>query len=445
MSKFKNIGILLDAWFKISLRNSSITKELIAGLTIFLSMIYSVIVIPKLLNNFGFEYTAIFISTCLVSSFGSILMGLWANLPMAIGCAISLTTFIAFNLVENHHISIPIIFGSVFLMGILFFLISITGIRIWLLNNIPKGIVDGTGVGVGLFLILIASNNVGLLIKNSEMGLPIIMGNIKSLPVLASMLGLVIILGLEKLRIPGSILWSIILISILGYFFDPLVKYQGVFLIPNIIEKNLILHLDILGAVNAFFYSGILAFLVTAFFDATNTIRVVAEQANLINKKNKNIKIIDGKKALIADSISNIFSGIIGGSPAGVYIESLAGTAVGGKTGLTAIVVGFLFFLILFMEPIVYLIPVYATAPALMYVGLLMLSNISQMNYNDSIDKMSGLLTAVFIAFTSNILNGIMLGFFSLVLGRIFSGEWYKLKVNTIIITIVLLLFYFTK
>ena len=177
----------------------------------------------------------------------------------------------------------------------------------------------------------------------------------------------------------------------------------------------------------------------TAVFDATGTIRAVAGQANLLDEKGQ---IISGGKALTADSVSSIFASLVGASPAAVYIESAAGTAAGGKTGLTATVVGVLFLLMLFLSPLSYLVPAYATAPALMYVGLLMLSNVNKLDFTDFVDAMAGLLCAVFIVLTCNIVTGIMLGFSALVIGRIFSGEWRKLNVGTVIIAVALVVFY---
>ena len=156
----------------------------------------------------------------------------------------------------------------------------------------------------------------------------------------------------------------------------------------------------------------------------------------------KDGQIIDGGKALTTDSMSSVFSGLVGAAPAAVYIESAAGTAAGGKTGLTAITVGVLFLLILFLSPLSYLVPAYATAPALMYVGLLMLSNVAKIDFADFVDAMAGLVTAVFIVLTCNIVTGIMIGFATLVIGRIVSGEWRKLNIGTVVIAIALVAFY---
>lgn len=432
----------LDRYFMISERGSNIRQEVLAGLTTFLAMVYSVIVVPSMLGKAGFPPGAVFVATCLVAGFGSLLMGLWAKLPMAIGCAISLTAFTAFSLVLGQQIPIPVALGAVFLMGVLFTAISVTGVRSWILDNLPMGIAHGTGIGIGLFLLLIAANGVGLVIKNPLEGLPVALGAFTSMPVIMSLIGLAVIFGLEKLKVPGGILLVIIAISIFGLIFDPAVKYQGLFALPSLSDaqgQSLIFSLDIMGALSPLVLPSVLALVMTAVFDATGTIRAVAGQANLLDKDGH---IINSGKALSADSVSSIFSSLVGAAPAAVYIESAAGTAAGGKTGLTATVVGGLFLLMLFLSPLSYLVPAYATAPALMYVGLLMLSNVTKLDFDDFVGAMSGLMCAVFIVLTCNIVTGIMLGFSSLVIGRICSKEWHKLNIGTVIIALMLVIFY---
>ncbi|NDL65115.1 NCS2 family permease [Acerihabitans arboris] len=432
----------LDAWFNISARGSSVRQELLAGLTTFLAMVYSVIVVPGMLGKSGFPPAAVFVATCLVAAFGSLLMGLWANLPMAIGCAISLTAFTAFSLVLGQHISVPVALGAVFLMGVAFTLISATGIRSWILHNLPMGVAHGTGIGIGLFLLIIAANGVGLVVKNPIEGLPVALGDFASFPAMMSLVGLAAIFGLEKRKVPGGILLVIVAISLLGLMFDPQVSYRGLFALPTLSDAgghSLIFNLDIAGALQPAVLPSVLALVMTAVFDATGTIRAVAGQANLLDKDGQ---IINGGRALTADSLSSIFSSLVGASPAAVYIESAAGTAAGGKTGLTATVVGLLFLVILFLSPLSYLVPGYATAPALMYVGLLMLGNVAKLDFSDFVDAMSGLLCATFIVLTCNIVTGIMLGFGALVIGRVFAGEWRKLNAGTVVIAVALVTFY---
>ena len=424
--------------FKFEERGTNSRQEIVAGLTTFLAMVYSIIVVPGMLSQAGFPSESVFIATCLVSGLGSILIGLWANVPMAIGSAISLTAFTAFSLVLGQGISIPVALGAIFLMGAVFTLISVTGIRAWILRNLPSSIAHGAGIGIGLFLLLIAATNVKLVI-NSGIAIPVKMGDFTSFPVIMSLLGLAAIIGLEKLKVKGSILWVIIAITIIGLIFDQDVKYAGFFKMPSFGEQSLFLQLDIMGALNTAILPVVFALVMTAIFDATGTIRAVAGQANLLDKDGQ---IINGGRALTSDSLGSVFSGLFGTAPAAVYIESAAGTAVGGKTGLTAVVVGIGFLLMLFFQPLAFLVPSYATAPALMYVGLLMLSNVSKLDFDDFVGAMAGLVCAVFIVLTANIVTGIMLGFASLVIGRVISGEFKKLNIGTVIIAIILVAFY---
>ena len=435
----KSLATWLDQYFQISARGSNIKTELIAGLTTFLAMVYSVIVVPQMMGAAGFDAGAIFVATCLVAGLGSLLMGLWANLPMAIGCAISLTAFTAFSLVLGQGITIEVALGAIFLMGLIFTLVSVTGLRQWILNNLPTGIAHGTGVGIGMFLFLIAADSVRLIIAN-DTGLPVHLGDITSLPVLATIIGLAAIFGLESRAVPGAILIVVIALSVFGLVFDDAVTYQGFFAMPSFTgETSLFGTMDIMGALNLAVMPVVLALVMTAIFDATGTIRAVAGQGGLLDESGQ---IIDGQKALMSDSVSSMVAGVVGGAPAAVYIESAAGTAAGGRTGLTAGLVGVLFLLLIFLAPLSFLVPAYATAPALMYVGILMLSNVAKLDFNDSVDAWLGLTCAVFIVFSANIVTGIMFGFVTLVVGRLLAGQLAMLKPGVVLIAIGLAVFY---
>ncbi|MEN8517229.1 NCS2 family permease [Burkholderia sp. RS02] len=433
---------VIDRYFGISSRGSTQRREIIAGVTTFLAMVYSVFVVPGMFGKAGFDTSAVFVAVCLTTAFGSLLMGLWAKLPIAIGCAISLTAFTAFGLVLGKGLHPTVALGAVFLMGLVFTGISVTGVRSWILRNLPAGVAHGTGIGIGLFLLLIASNDVGLVIKNPGAGLPVSLGQITAFPVIMSVVGLAAIFGLEKRRVPGGILLVVIAISVFGLVFDPAVKYHGIFALPSLSapgHASLIGAMDIKGALSMAVLPSVLALVMTAVFDATGTIRAVAGQAGQLDE---NGRIINGGRALTADSISSIFSGFLGGAPAAAYIESSVGVAAGAKTGLAAAVVGLLFLVVMFFSPLAGLVPSYATAPALMYVGLLMLGSVSKLHMDDMVDAMSGLVCAVFIVLTANIVTGIMLGFSTLVIGRIASGEFRKLNVGTVLIATVLVTFY---
>ncbi|WP_019448903.1 NCS2 family permease [Cupriavidus sp. BIS7] len=432
----------IDQYFQISARGSTQRREIVAGITTFMAMVYAVFVVPGMLGKAGFDTSAVFVAVCLTTAFGSVLMGLWAKLPIAIGCAISLTAFMAFGLVLGQHLSPAVALGAVFLMGVVFTAISVTGVRSWILRNLPAGVAHGAGIGIGLFLLLIASNDVGLVVKNPGPGLPVALGHFTSLPVIMSVLGLAAIFGLERRRVPGGILLVIVAISALGLVLDPSVKFTGVFALPSLSapgHTSLIGAMDIRGALSAAVLPSVLALVMTAVFDATGTIRAVAGQANQLDTTGR---IHNGGRALTADSVSSIFSAFFGGAPAAAYIESTVGVAAGARTGLAAVTVGLLFLAVMFFSPLAGLVPSYATAPALMYVGLLMLSSVSRLHMDDLVDALSGLVCAVFIVLTCNIVTGIMLGFSTLVVGRIVSGEWRKLNIGTVAIAVALVTFY---
>lgn len=432
----------VDRYFDISARGSTERREIVAGVTTFLAMVYSVFVVPGMLGKAGFDTSAVFVAVCLTTAFGSLLMGLWAKLPIAIGCAISLTAFTAFGLVLGKGIAPTVALGAVFLMGLVFTAISVTGVRSWILRNLPAGVAHGTGIGIGLFLLLIASNDVGLVVKNPGGGLPLALGHVTAFPVVMSVIGLAAVFGLERRRVPGGILLVVVAVSAIGLAFDPTVKFHGVFALPSLSapgHASLIGAMDLKGALSVAVLPSVFALVMTAVFDATGTIRAVAGQSGQLDEKGR---IINGGRALTADSLSSIFSGFLGGAPAAAYIESSVGVAAGAKTGLAAAVVGLLFLVVMFFSPLAALVPSYATAPALMYVGLLMLSSVSKLHMDDSVDAMAGLVTAVFIVLTANIVTGIMLGFATLVIGRIVSGEWRKLNLGTVSIAVVLVAFY---
>lgn len=430
----------LDRYFQLTAHGTNVRQEVLAGLTTFLAMVYSVAVVPGMLSAAGFPYGAVFVAVCIVAAAGSLLMGFWANLPMAIGCAISLTAFTAFSLVLGQGVSIGVSLSAIFLMGIVFTGITVTGVRQWILNNLPAGIAHGTGVGIGLFLLLIAANSVGLVAGGGA--LHVHLGEFTSLPVLASLVGLAAIFGLERRAVPGSILLVIVALTVFGLIFDENVSYSGAFSLPTGAGELMgmaIMPENLKSALSGAVLPTVLALVMTAIFDATGTIRALAGQAGLIED---NGQIKNGGRALTVDSASSIVAGLTGGAPAAVYIESAAGTAAGGRTGLTAVVVGVLFVVISFFGPLASIVPAYATAPALMYVGLLMLGNVAKIDMSDFVDGMAGLVCAVFIVLCTNIVTGIMLGFGTLVIGRLISGEWKKLNVGTVLVAIALVAFY---
>lgn len=432
----------LDRHFSITQAGSSLSREIMAGFTTFLAMVYSIIIIPDMFSSVGFDRQAVFIASCLVAALGSLAMGLWAKLPIVIGGAISLSAFTAFNLVLDRDMSIPVVLGAIFWMGMLFALITQTGIRQWLFNHLPKGIAQGTGMGIGLFLLFIAASRVGLIVADPGAGLPLKLGQLAAFPALMTLGGLAAIFGLTQRRINGSMLIVMVTLSLLGLLWDPEVTFRGWVAWPTLSgceQNSLFGKLDIWGALSPTVLPSVLALILTAVFDVTGTLQAVAKEADLLDGDSQ---VVNASRAFMIDSVSSLLAGIVGAPPAAVYIESAAGVAAGGRTGLTATVVGFLFLLMPFLSPLSYLVPNYATAPSLMYVGLLMLGNVTQLDVNDKIEMLSGLVCAVFIMLSCNVVTGITLGFGCLVVGRLVAGESEKLNSGTLLIAGLLWLFY---
>lgn len=336
--------------------------------------------------------------------------------------------------------SIPTVLGAVFLMGISFTVISITGIRDWILRNLPASIAHGAGIGIGLFLLLIACSNTGIVVANTT-GLPVKLGDFTSFPVLMALFGLFLVVAFDHLKIKGGILIVIVAITVLALVFDPNVKYTQFAKLPTFGDNSHFFSFDIASVFDPKILTLVFAFVITTVFDATGTIRAIAGQAKLLDDKGQ---IVNGNKALATDSFSSVFAGVVGVSPAAVYIESAAGIAAGAKTGLTATVVGICFLLMLFLQPLAALVPSYATAPALMYVGLLMTANVRELDFKDSCGAFSGLITAVFIVFTANILTGLMLGYVSYVFCRVITRDFARLNLSTCLIAALLFTFYIT-
>lgn len=320
--------------------------------------------------------------------------------------------------------------------------ILVIGICSWILCNLLQGVVYGIGIGIGLFLLLIVVNGVGLVIKNLLDGLLVVLGNFDSFLVVMLLIGFVVIIGLEKMKVLGGILLIIIGVLIVGLIFDFNVYFFGIFVMLFLSDGQgnfLIGSLDIVGVFNLVVLLSVLVLVMMVVFDVIGIICVVVGQVNLLDKDGQ---IINGGKVLIIDFLSSVFFGLVGVVLVVVYIELVVGIVVGGKIGLIVVMVGVLFLLILFFFLFFYLVLVYVIVLVLMYVGLLMLSNVVKIDFNDFVDVMVGLIIVVFIVLICNIVMGIMIGFVILVIGCLVFGEWCKLNFGMVIIVVVLVVFY---
>ena len=406
----------LNNFFKLKLNNTDVKSEIIAGFTTFLTMAYIIFVNPQIMEVSGMDKGAIFVGTCLAAAIACLVMGIFANWPIGLAPGMGLNAFFTYTVVGEMGYSWEIALGAVFIAGILFFLMSVTNLRSWMISSIPMNLRVAMGSGVGLFIGIIGLKSGGIIIANDATLLAL--GDFSKIETLLAALGFLIIAALSTRKIPGAIIIGILIITMIAVAAD-LIKFNGVISSPPSIAPTL-LKLDILGALNIGMLTVIMSFLFVNLFDTTGTLVGVATRANLLDE-NGEAENLD--KALKADSGASIFGTFFGCSPVTSYVESSAGVEAGGRTGLTAVIVGFLFILSMFLSPLASIIPAYATAGALIYVAILMLGGIEKLNWNTVTELLPALIILIMIPLTFSIADGIALGFLSYVVLKITNGE----------------------
>ena len=420
----------LNGFFKLDFNNTSIKSEIIAGFTTFITMVYIIIVNPDIMSDSGMDQDAIFVGTCLAAAIACILMGLFANWPIGLAPGMGLNVFFTYTVVGQMGHEWPVALGAVFIAGILFFLISITNLRRWMIDSIPFNLRIAIGAGVGLFIGFLGLQKGGIVINDDVVLVQL--GDFASIETLLAALSFIIILVLGKRKIPGEIIIGILTTTLIAFLLG-MVSYGGVFSKPPDISPTL-MKLDILGALDVAMISVIMSFLFVNLFDTTGTLIGVASRANLLNDEGEAENL---DKALKADSGASIFGTFFGCSPVTSYVESSAGVEVGGRTGLTAVIVGILFIFAIFLAPLSKMVPEYATAGALLYVCFLMLSGMQNLNWDDSKELIPALIIMVMIPLTYSIANGIALGFLVYIVLKISSGELYKISSGAWFLTII--------
>ena len=406
---------ILDQFFKLTENKTSIKKEFIAGFTTFITMAYIIFVNPQIMAQSGMDQGAIFVGTCVAASVACIFMGLYANWPIGLAPGMGLNAFFTYTVVGEMGYSWETALGAVFLAGILFFIISVTNLRRWMIDSIPMNLRVAIGSGVGLFIGFIGLKSGGIIISNDVTYLSL--GDFSKYQTILAALGFLIISVLAVRKINGAIIMGVLMVTLIALLIG-LVEYNGLLAYPPNIYPTF-MKLDILGALDVAMISVIMSFLFVNLFDTTGTLLGVASRANLIDD-NGNAKNLN--KALAVDSSSSIFGTFFGCSPVTSYIESSAGVESGGKTGMVSVVVGLFFILAIFLSPLAAMVPPYATSGALIYVAVLMLSSMEKLNWKSSIDILPALIIIVMIPFTFSIADGIALGFLTYVVLKVASG-----------------------
>ncbi|MBO9628650.1 MAG: NCS2 family permease [Shinella sp.] len=419
---------MFEKLFKLSEHGTSVRTEVLAGLTTFLTMSYIIFVNPDILSTTGMDRDAVFVATCLAAALGSLVMALVANWPIGMAPGMGLNAFFAFTVVAALGFTWQQALGAVFISGLIFVILTVTGVRSWLIEGIPHSLRSAIAAGIGLFLGIIALKNAGIVVDNPAtlVGL----GSLKATGPLLAILGFFIIAVLDALRVKGAILIGILAVTILSWV-TGVSQFQGIVSAPPSILPTF-LQLDIMGALHGGLLHVILVFVLVEVFDATGTLIGVAKRANLIQEGKKSRL----GRALLADSTAIVAGSLMGTSSTTAYVESASGVQAGGRTGLTAFTVAILFLAALFISPLAGSVPSVATAPALLYVAGLMMRELTEIEWEDLTEAAPAALTALAMPFTYSIANGLAFGFISYVVMKLFTGKWKDIHPATAIVAV---------
>ncbi|SDM63640.1 putative MFS transporter, AGZA family, xanthine/uracil permease [Oryzisolibacter propanilivorax] len=406
---------MLEKYFKLKEHGTDVRTEILAGLTTFLTMAYIIFVNPSILGAAGMPQESVFVATCVIAALGTAVMGLYANYPIALAPGMGLNAYFAFVVVGAMGYTWQTALGAVFISGCLFLLVTLFRIRELIVQGIPQSLRITIVVGIGMFLALIALKSAGVVVA-SEATL-VTLGDLHQPAVILSVVGFLLIVVLDRFRVPGAILIGIVTVTVLSFFFADN-KFGGVFAPPPSISPTF-MQLDIAGALKGGVVNVVLVFFLVELFDATGTLMGVAKRAGLL---------VPGRmerinKALLADSAAIFAGSLLGTSSTTAYAESAAGVQAGGRTGLTALTVAVLFLACLFISPLAGVVPAYATAPALFFVACLMLSELTELNWAEPTDAIPGVITALMMPFTYNVANGLAFGFISYAALKLFTGR----------------------
>ncbi len=398
----------LERFFKLEANKTNLRKEIIGGATTFLTMSYIVIVHPGILAATGMDHHALITITCLAAFLGTLLAGIWGKMPLAMAPGMGLNAFFTYSLVLNHGVPWQTALGVVFLSGVFFLLLTLVGIREKIIHSIPNNLKLAVAVGIGLFLAFIGFKNMQLIVPDANTIIKI--GAINS-QVLLSLGGLLLIVFLEIKKVPGSILIGISSMFIAAICMGMVPMPDHWFsMAPD--PSPILFQLDILGALNLALVGSIFSFMFVDLFDSLGTILACAYEAKMV-QKDGTIKNLN--RILEADALATVFGSLLGTSTTTTFVESASGIAAGARTGLSSIITSMLFLLALFFSPVIVMVPGYATAPALIVVGIYLFKSIQQIDFDTFHESVPAFLTIFIMPFTS-ISTGISFGFASYVI-----------------------------
>ena len=414
-SKSSNPGGL-DGFFKLSENGSSVRTELLAGLTTFLTMAYIIFVNPSILETTGMDRGAVFVATCIAAALGSAIMAFLPRWPIGMAPGMGLNAFFAFTVVGAMGFTWQQALGAVFISGVIFLILTVTGVRSWLVDGIPKSMRSAVAAGIGLFLAIIALQSSKIVVDNPAT--LVSLGDITAPEPLLALAGFLVIAALDALKIRGAILLGILIITIVSMLLG-VSSFGGIMSMPPSIAPTF-LQLDIVGAIHSGLVFVILVLVLVEVFDATGTLIGVAKRANLIPEGKPNRL----GRALLADSTAIVAGSLLGTSSTTAYVESASGVQAGGRTGLTALTIAVLFLAALFFAPLAGSVPAHATAPALLYVACLMMRELVDIEWSDITETAPAALTALMMPLTYSIANGLAFGFISYAVLKTLTGRF---------------------
>ena len=416
----------IERYFKIREKGSSVRTELIAGLTTFIAMAYILFVNPNILADAGIPKDAAIASTIWIAALASMAMGVFANYPVALAPGMGLNAFFAYYVCGVLGLHWTVALGAVFFSGVLFLILTVGGIRQAIINAVPRDLKLAISVGIGLFIAFIGLKGTGLIVENSATYVSL--GHVTAPTTLLSLFGLLFTAALMARNVHGSILIGIFVTTVLAMALGMTPAPQG---LGDIVSTSLphmggtFGQLDLAGAWNYGLVSIIFTFTVVELFDNMGTLIGLTTKAKMV-KPDGHIENID--KALTTDAVGTMVSAVFGTSTVTSYIESAAGIAAGGRTGLTALAAGVLFLAALLFTPLIGLVPAFATAPALILVGALLMSEVGKIDFSDFTNALPAFLTIIMMPLTSSIANGFAFGFISYMVMKLFAGQYKQIS-----------------
>ncbi|MGY2047405.1 NCS2 family permease [Methylobacterium sp. JK268] len=411
---------LLERLFALREHGTDPRTELLAGLTTFLTMAYIVFINPSILGDAGMPKGAVFVATCLVAAIGSLIMGLFANYPIALAPGMGLNAYFAYVVVLQMGFTWQAALGAVFISGVCFLVVTLTGLRRLIVEGIPRAMRIAITVGIGLFLALIALRNAGVVAASPATF--VTLGDLHRPGTVLAMLGFLAVAVLSVREVKGALLISILVVTVLSFHLAGN-TYQGLVSLPPSMAPTLFA-LDLRGALAGGLLNIVLVLFLVELFDATGTLMGVASRAGLLTAG----RMARLDRALVADSFAIFLGSLLGTSSTTAYLESATGVAEGGRTGLTAVTVAVLFLACLFFAPLAGAVPPYATAPALFYVACLMLRDLVDLDWDDITEVIPACVTALLMPFTSSIANGVSFGFLTYAALKLLTGRGREVK-----------------